>query len=152
RRGGFLLSLESAQGSQGRAMGGGYSRRAILCANDVGLTLIEVDGVPAQGHKLTDPPAMPIGGQDQGCVAGAVPVLSCRLHEQFDFGAGQILSGSNVGIALARRGLGAVCCPIIGSWGYQFEVCFSHVFQCSCKLSCPINSPTWDKRREGARN
>jgi len=31
-------------------------------------------------------------------------------------------------------------------------VCFTHVFQCSCKLPCPINRRIWDKRREGAKS
>jgi hypothetical protein len=43
-------------------------------------------------------------------------VVASGGDQAVDLGAGQILSGPNVGIALARWGLGP-CCPIMGSWG-----------------------------------
>src|SRR6516165_11159860 len=123
---------------------------AILGAIDVELTLTEVDGIPPQGHKLADSQPVPIGNQDHGGVAMTVAVVASGDDQAVDLGAGQILSSSDVGVTLAGWGLGTHC-PIIGSWGHQGEVRFSHVFQCSCKLPCPINSPTLDMLREGAR-
>src|SRR6516165_2029606 len=94
---------------------------AILGAIDVELTLTEVDGVPPQGHKLADSQSVPIGNQDHGGVAMTMAVVASGGDQAVDLGAGQILSGPNVGIALARWGLGS-CCPIMGSWGDQCEV------------------------------
>jgi hypothetical protein len=55
---------------------------------------------------------MPEGYQDHGGVTMSMPIVSCRLHEPFDFALGEVLACAIFGIRQPTRRY----CSFYGGW------------------------------------
>ena len=74
--------------------------------------MTEVDGIPAQRHKLADAQPMPIGNQHHCRVAMAIAVVAGGLNQPLYFGLGEVLAATDFGIWPPSRRTLPIYCPI----------------------------------------
>jgi hypothetical protein len=68
------------------------------------LLLLEIDGAPVKRARFRDPQPMPVHGEDQSGVSGAITVVPGGLHKPEDFVLGQMLAApvNAIGLAATR--------------------------------------------------
>ena len=102
----------------------------------------EVDGVPAQRHKLNRTQAMPVGDRHHGGVAMAVAVGPGGSDEAVYFGVGQVFTRPHLGIVYPfGRPAVRLDCPNNSGWRDQRQVRFCHWFSGLFPQSVPEIGP-----------
>ena len=87
--------------------------------------------IPAQVGEFADAQAMSVRNQDHRSVPVAPAVLAGRLDQLLDFGAGQMFSGSDLGIWPPSTG----DCPIYSGWRNNSEAGFHWSFCPGCEVT-----------------